>query len=376
MSWSRLPSERICVCFFSTANYHEYLNSGFTRFSDYSTIFNGNVVSAAKAVVCPLDAEDVSKYDIFPEHLCYLPTLTNLLLPRIVLFCAKHSLSPSIKAGGYGTAGWAIGGDIIIDLSKMVDVDIEPPKEDGSFTSLRHVASVNSKGKNSVKDSPASSGKRRREEDINLRHYDLASHAVASFLHGPPLSTTAPQRDGPPPSVRRRLDLPSQSSSSSSVSPVPPEIVGQSFSSSSNSTSGDSRRSREQSFSTADTSPSPPSAVFDSGSASKSSNPFGYLDATTNYTPAPPPAVLQSTFISPPMLTSWGPSPSSIFANGPANFAQANIPAHAEPIHPHAYVTFGAGMRQKEIDTFTAKEKLEARYVTGSGDGIPYHVPL
>ena len=31
------------------------------RFLDYSTIFNGNVVSAAKAVVCPLDAEDVSK---------------------------------------------------------------------------------------------------------------------------------------------------------------------------------------------------------------------------------------------------------------------------------------------------------------------------
>ena len=31
-------------------------------FADYSTIFNGNVVTAAKAVVCPLDAEDVSKY--------------------------------------------------------------------------------------------------------------------------------------------------------------------------------------------------------------------------------------------------------------------------------------------------------------------------
>jgi hypothetical protein len=39
-----------------------YPNSNFAiRFLDYSTIFNGNVVSAAKAVVCPLDAEDVSK---------------------------------------------------------------------------------------------------------------------------------------------------------------------------------------------------------------------------------------------------------------------------------------------------------------------------
>ena len=55
---------------------------------------------------------------------------------------------------------------------------------------------------------------------------------------------------------------------------------------------------------------------------------------------------------------------------------QAAVPVHAEPIHPHAFVTFGAGMRQKEIDTFTAKEKLEARYISGSGDGIPYHVPL
>lgn len=31
-------------------------------FADYSGIFNGNVVTMAKAVVCPLDAEDVSKY--------------------------------------------------------------------------------------------------------------------------------------------------------------------------------------------------------------------------------------------------------------------------------------------------------------------------
>lgn len=40
-------------------------------FADYSTIFNGNVVTIAKAVVCPLDAEDVSKYAFsllfFPE---------------------------------------------------------------------------------------------------------------------------------------------------------------------------------------------------------------------------------------------------------------------------------------------------------------------
>jgi len=49
-------------------------------------------------------------------------------------FCSKHSLSPSVKAGGYGTAGWSIGGDIIIDVSKLTEIDIEVPKEDGSFT--------------------------------------------------------------------------------------------------------------------------------------------------------------------------------------------------------------------------------------------------
>jgi hypothetical protein len=32
-----------------------------SSFADYSSIFNGNVFTTAKAVVCPLDAEDVSK---------------------------------------------------------------------------------------------------------------------------------------------------------------------------------------------------------------------------------------------------------------------------------------------------------------------------
>ncbi|KJA28830.1 hypothetical protein HYPSUDRAFT_176759 [Hypholoma sublateritium FD-334 SS-4] len=325
-----------------------------SSFLDYSTIFNGNVVSAAKAVVCPLDAEDVSK---------------------IVLFCGKHSLSPSVKAGGYGTAGWAIGGDIIIDLSKLVEIDIEVPKDDGSFTSLRDVASANSKGKMTLKISPANSSKRRREEDINLRHYDAASYAVASFLRGPPLST-----DGPPPNFRRRLDGPQESSSSSaaslSLSPAPPGILGQSNSSSSDSGSGESWHSREQSSSTVDTTPSPSPAAFDSGSISTPANPFGYLDTPHNYPPAPPPTTLQSTYNSAPLLASWGPSSSSVFSNAPGSFLQTAVPVHAEPIHPHAFVTFGAGMRQKEIDTFTAKEKLEARYISGSGDGIPYHVPF
>ena len=34
----------------------------FFSFAHHSTVFNGNVVSRAKAAVCPLDAEDVSRF--------------------------------------------------------------------------------------------------------------------------------------------------------------------------------------------------------------------------------------------------------------------------------------------------------------------------
>jgi hypothetical protein len=80
------------------------------------------------------------------------------------------------------------------------------------------------------------------------------------------------------------------------------------------------------------------------------------------------------------MLRSWG-----AIANLAPTAAQMqmnlDMQAQAEPVHPHAFVTFGAGMRQKEIDTYTAQHKLEARYTSGGAgdgdvDGIPYHVPL
>ncbi len=45
---------------------HEPCRSDFNSFLDYSTIFNGNVITIAKAVVCPLDAEDVSRW--VPDH--------------------------------------------------------------------------------------------------------------------------------------------------------------------------------------------------------------------------------------------------------------------------------------------------------------------
>lgn len=310
----------------------------------------------------------------------------RLDLSRIVLFCTKHNLSPSVKAGGYGTAGWAIGGDIIIDLSKLVEVDIEPPKEDGTFTSLSDVASVNSKGKKPQQNASASGAKRRREDDANLRIYDSASQAVASFLRGPPFSN--PQLDGPSPNVRRRLQGPE--SSTISIPPVRPGFSASSGSSASDLGVSESFVSHEQSVLTpAAVPPAPPptestgvshslsagTPIFNPANGLANADPFGYLD-TKNFPPPPPPNVTQSSYNSGPMVSSWGPGLDSTFANGPLNFGQIQLPAQAEPIYPHAYVTFGAGMRQKEIDTFTAKQKLEARYITGTGDGIPYHVPL
>ena len=303
-------------------------------------------------------------------------------------------MSPSVKAGGYGTAGWSIGGDIIIDVSKLTEIDIEVPKDDGSFTSLRDVAPANSKGKKSQgASSGINSGKRRREEDANLRIYDSASHAVASFLRGPSYpaqATSADAFNGPSPSIRRRLEGPDALSNTGS-----PLIQDSSVSSNSGS------NSREQSISTLGTTPSPPPQVDaiirtsfiavrpgntagssnvtaarqGSSNRSANSNPFAYLESPDNFPPAPPSISLQSHYNPSSVTTSWSSRHGgSDFSTSP--FGQMQIPAQVEPIHPHAYVTFGAGMRQKEIDIFTAQHKLEARYLTGDGDGIPYHVPL
>ena len=298
-------------------------------------------------------------------------------------------MSPSVKAGGYGTAGWAIGGDIIIDVSKLIEVDIEAPKEDGSFTSLRDVASASSKGKKSQGASSGTnlnSGKRRREDDANLRVYDSASLAVASFLRGPTFpaqATSTAFTNG----SRRRLE-----------GPEPPDAHADTSSplardSSISSNSG--LDSREQSISTLGTSPSPPPQIDatiyftavrpsntngslnarpGSSNGSANSNPFAYLESPNNFPPAPPPISLQTHYNPSSLTTSWSSGRGNGFETSP--FGQMQIPVQAEPVHPHAYVTFGAGMRQKEIDIFTAQHKLEARYLTGDGDGIPYHVPL
>lgn len=280
-------------------------------------------------------------------------------LHRVILFCRKHSFSASIKAGGYGTAGWAVGGDIIIDVCNINDIDLEPPAADGSFTSIRDMPLVSSKGK--VRAGPplidrpvdVSSAKRRREEDKELRSYDLASEIVANFLH--PGGPSAPFADRPP-VTRRRLNLSApvldtpqtltdfaMVSSPSLASPQSPPIDG---------------------VATTVTSPSP---VTDTSAPSLSSlsDPFSYLDDTPS---VPPPPAASTSRLAQSM-------PNALFATPSFLESPTNILTYATPIYSHAFMTFGAGKRQKEIDQFSAANPLEAVSLAGGRGAVPYHIP-
>ncbi|PFH52198.1 hypothetical protein AMATHDRAFT_46553 [Amanita thiersii Skay4041] len=322
----------------------DVINRGDTSFVYYTTIFNGNVVSLSKAAVCPLDAEDIS---------------------RVLLFCTEHHLSPSVKAGGYGTGGWAIGGDIVIDLCKLVEVDIEPPRPDGTFTSLRDVASANSKGKRATAQESSSAnlikplcGMQRREVDIALRMYDFASLTTASFLRGTP----SPRFEGDlPPGEDTQISTPHTLLSPDALSNYGLSPTG--FS----NTTGITTPSNNAPFSVI------------TGGQSKA-DPFGYMDSGSADVPS-------DSFTGPPRSAYFSSSPTLQPLSQPFSFGEGpsdplsdptQFPLHSsvEPIYPHAFVTFGTGMRQKEIDTFTAENKLEALYTAGYGDGIPYHVPF
>ena len=333
--------------------------------------------------------------------------VSDSLANRIIRFCSKHGLTPSVKAGGYGTAGWAIGGDIILDVSKIIEMSIEPPNSNGGYTSLRDSAPRGSKGKGSTSINTSASGKRRREGDDNLRTYDSASKTVAAFMKGP-LPSEDP--DIPPPSMRRRLNAgpesdvpltanplpdsarhdkvagdpspgsasaPNTSSAQASLAAVPSicQVGSASSSSSSLPTADGTDRSRTQlsttqgDTSTSATSPPPLATYYSTMLSSNTYSPiFTNESSQTLYQPS---ASLQSM-----MLRSFGPSTSALLS-GPGLVASpyARLTT-SEPIHKHAYVTFGAGMRQKEIDQYTAQNPLEGTSLTGEATHIPYHVPL
>ncbi|KAJ3864737.1 hypothetical protein EV359DRAFT_72860 [Lentinula novae-zelandiae] len=311
---------------------------GESNFDEYTLMFNGNVEPNGQVVTCPLDAEDVS---------------------RIILFCRKHAFSPSVKAGGFGTAGWAVGGEVIVDLSRIGDVDVEPPNEESSYTSIRDMAPSNSKGKKpEIAPSDVNPGKRRREEDDKLRKYHAASGSVAAFLQEPSRS------DSPPPNVRRRLNE-STEGSHDNISNTNIEVV-QSPTPDSNVEASDAQNARGAH---ADDN-------TDSSNAPVDADPFGYLEERhpSGYSGR---SNLQST--SRTLYDSWGSGSRSAGSSLVITTAPAvlhSIPSQTQAIHSHAYVTFGAGMRQKEIDTFTANNPLRAQSISGGQDTVPYHVPF
>uniref|UniRef100_A0A0W0FTG5 FAD-binding PCMH-type domain-containing protein n=1 Tax=Moniliophthora roreri TaxID=221103 RepID=A0A0W0FTG5_MONRR len=333
---------------------------GNPNFTEYTAIWNGNVLSPAQAVACPLDAEDVSK---------------------IIIFCAKHSLSLSIKAGGYGTAGLAVGGDIVIDMSRLTDIEIEIPKEDGSYTSLHDMPQPNSKGKQAVKSATTSAtpnpGKRRREEDVQLRVPDSASPSVAAFLRDGSMGT-------PGPSVRRRVSGTTYVAGSSSYNPV--DLVdGEHANGSTIQSAHEPQADGQPEDSTGGVQtthiitinrPLPqPDDSNSAGNAPLNADPFGYLDRPG---PIDHTSNMHSSFSSMSgrtMYSSWGPGSSTFVANPRLPSTNRSMPSQSTPIHKMAYVTFGAGMRQKEIDMYTANHPLPGRAITGDDDLIPYHVP-
>ncbi|KIJ66117.1 hypothetical protein HYDPIDRAFT_87457 [Hydnomerulius pinastri MD-312] len=319
-------------------------------FLDYSRMFNGDVKVAALAVVCPLDAQDVS---------------------RVILFCQKHALSLSVKAGGYGTAGWAVGGDIVLDLSRITQIEIEPPNVDGSFTSIKDMPPPGSKGKDKagppIPDS-VSGGKRRREDDAKLRIYTSASHAVQNFLH------PGESPDSVPPANRRRLDTSApalgspqiSADSSMSSSSSDPTNSAYSFPSSVSMVSMPSDYSFGASTTVTTPSSSPTPFKLQESPQSPSADPFGYLDEGSDQDP---PHIPSTSRLAQAI-------PSSMFASPAFLDSPHNLLTYATPIHAHAYIAFGAGMRQKEIDQFSAANPLEALSLAGGRSAVPYHIPF
>jgi hypothetical protein len=325
----------------------------------------------------------------------------------VIKFCNKYELSPSIKAGGYGTGGWAINGDIVIDLSKMHDIDIESPQRGGDgYTSLRDTALSINKGKARVGEpvpdlSGAAIRKRvfegQAEQDMPSTDdlpiawlYSTSSAAVASFLHGPAMPPDEfceePRRQ---PVNHRGLGIDDNALTVSTHLPVGGTHTLQSDSSSLSSTtrSGSGNATSPLSsasgigWSTFATTPaSSISPHSDSAaSAGPAGSPFAWTETFETAPSRPDPfayidnAEPPMSGVSPPTplalsTTSWG-ADAALLAHP---LFSGNVPPHLTrpvPPHTHAYVSFGAGARQKDVDLFTAAHPLD--------DGVvPYHVPL
>lgn len=249
---------------------------------------------------------------------------------------------------------------------------MEPPNPEGGYTSLRDMAAPGSKGKGKAglsATNASASGKRRREEDNELRSYDSASGAVASFLLAPGIPSESP--DIPSPSNRRRLDPGSSAVNairSGSFSRDNTLLLASSSASLSRTADINEKTSTATTTSIVPSAQSVDKSTTASTSSSSAGDPFGYMQLGS-------PTLYQSSPSAHSLYRSFG-SRTGVPIDLEMSASSGNLSSWARPIHQYAYVTFGAGMRQKEIDMYTADHPLEATSLSGTNSRVPYHVPL
>lgn len=243
-----------------------------------------------------------------------------------------------------------------MDMKAIVDINIESPSPDGDYIPLAEMATATSKGKQPV------GVKRRREEDLSeLTRYHNASHVVQNFIRGPY-------------AIRRRLDLEGQA--------VPSERTTDNADGPQTSNSVSTGPSSSQTGSVNDPIFNP---TMTHGMASAMADPFSYMTGAAP--PAPiepspqnsaPPSSIPSNSAGPSFTwkSDFAPPSNPLLSGMVFTPAQFNVLAPPTPIHSHAFVTFGAGMRQKQIDIYTAENQIPAKSLSGTPCGIPYHVPL
>ncbi|KZS87600.1 hypothetical protein SISNIDRAFT_460776, partial [Sistotremastrum niveocremeum HHB9708] len=360
------------------------------EFIVHARVFNGEIKSEAKLLVRPAFVNDVSE---------------------TVKFARRHALSVSIKAGGYGIAGYAIQGDVILDLSLLDDISYEIPfptteTNDLPYTQIRNMPEKGTKGKGklvaglkrrredpivatptniekppTVVPTPTPSFKKRREEPVPIPE----SSATDPFAYlDEPASTTATNSATADSQGPFSLFSQAQFQLPSNIQSLLNPSSSGSFPSSSSSGSGSlglghSSISTSTSRSNSDPNPQPPSEWEDADG-----NPLpGYLPTTYTAHSAqlPLPTASSFSFLHPPSdfddPYSYPPFNSALIGSGAARKTRV------EPVHDFVYVTFSAGAKQKDVDRYMNSERVPGRVVgerdasnDGGDIGIPYHVPF
>lgn len=165
-----------------------YLRSD-SQFQQQTRLFNGSVKTDAALLVCPLDASDVS---------------------ATIIFCNTHGLSPSVKGAGYGTAGWAVGGDVIMDMRNISGAKIDIPGSNGTPTPASDAGAA---------------WPRMRPAPATAKFLQEPSPKVDSQTYTPPAASTQPCSPYIP-SFASSPSLPAFTSWKSSFSPPPNPLFG------------------------------------------------------------------------------------------------------------------------------------------------------